>query len=76
MCQTAGQAVPLPEGWFKGPRDERYGFGEGGYGHLRPEATESGGNAVAADEVWRASIDPSAGGRTPRPRRADSSPPR
>jgi hypothetical protein len=25
------EAVPLPEGWFNGPRDERYGFGEGGY---------------------------------------------
>jgi hypothetical protein len=46
------EAVPLPEGWFKGPRDERYGFSVGGYGHLGAEATESAGNAVAADEVW------------------------
>jgi hypothetical protein len=37
------EAVPLPEGWFNGPRDERYGFSEGGYGRLRPEPPESAG---------------------------------
>ncbi len=34
------EAVPLPQGWFDGPRDERYGFTEGGYGRLWPEATK------------------------------------
>jgi len=35
------EAVPLPEGWLDGPRDERYGFApEGGYGRLWPEPTE------------------------------------
>jgi hypothetical protein len=34
------EAVPLPEGWFAGPRDERYGYSEGGYGRLWPEPTE------------------------------------
>jgi hypothetical protein len=33
-------AVPLPAGWFDGPRDERYGFSEGGYGRLSPEPSE------------------------------------
>lgn len=28
------EAVPLSQGWFDGPRDERYGFAEGGYGRL------------------------------------------
>ena len=28
------EAVPLSQGWFSGPRDERYGFAEGGYGRL------------------------------------------
>lgn len=27
-------AVPLPADWFDGPRDERYGYTEGGYGRL------------------------------------------
>jgi hypothetical protein len=26
------EAVPLPKGWFNGPRDERYGFADGRYG--------------------------------------------
>jgi hypothetical protein len=34
------EAVALPEDWFNGPRDERYGFSDGGYGRLRPEPTE------------------------------------
>lgn len=28
------EAVPLPVDWFRGPRDERYGQTEGGYGRL------------------------------------------
>jgi hypothetical protein len=28
------EAVPLAQGWFNGPRDERYGVAEGGYGRL------------------------------------------
>jgi hypothetical protein len=35
------EAVPLPDGWFDGPRDVRYGFAEDGYGRLSPEAPES-----------------------------------
>lgn len=27
-------AVPLPADWFDGPRDERYGYSDGGYGRL------------------------------------------
>ena len=34
------EAVPLPPGWFDGPRDERYGFTEGGYGRLWLKPTE------------------------------------
>jgi hypothetical protein len=34
------EAVPLPEGWFAGPRDDRYGYSKGGYGRLWPERTE------------------------------------
>jgi hypothetical protein len=30
------EAVPLPEDWFSGPGDERYGHTEGGYGRLWP----------------------------------------
>lgn len=33
-------AVPLPAEWFDGPRDERYGYTEGGYGRLSPEPSE------------------------------------
>ena len=33
-------AVALPASWFDGPRDERYGPTEAGYGRLRPEADE------------------------------------
>jgi hypothetical protein len=34
------EAVPLPEGWFEGLRDERYGYSEGGYRRLWPEPTQ------------------------------------
>lgn len=34
------EAVPLPEGCSAGPRDERFGYSEGGYGRLWPEPTE------------------------------------
>jgi hypothetical protein len=33
-------AVPLPAGWFDGPRDERYGYTNGGYGRLSPEPSD------------------------------------
>lgn len=34
------QAVPLPAGWFDGPRDERYGYSAGGYGRLSLQSSE------------------------------------
>jgi hypothetical protein len=33
-------AQPVPDGWFDGPRDERYGFSDSGYGRLTPSPEE------------------------------------
>jgi hypothetical protein len=34
------ESVPLPADWFDGPRDERFGYADGGYGRLSPDPSE------------------------------------